>query len=93
MLAIGGYGRAELSLHSDIDLLFLHEGPAPEEAVRSILYPLWDAKHKVGHATRTVRASLAFARDDLAALCSLLSARLVSGPPSLFDEVLAESGS
>jgi [protein-PII] uridylyltransferase len=89
VLAVGGYGRAELSLHSDIDLLFLHEGPAPEEAIRSILYPLWDARHKVGHATRTVRASLAFARDDLAALCSLLSARLVSGPPSLFDEVLA----
>ncbi|HJQ95854.1 MAG TPA: hypothetical protein VJ935_09140 [Acidimicrobiia bacterium] len=89
VLAVGGYGRSELCLHSDIDLLFLHDGPAPDEAVRSVLYPLWDARHKVGHATRTVRASLAFARDDLTALCSLLSARLVSGPQSLFDELLA----
>ncbi|HKZ21295.1 MAG TPA: HD domain-containing protein [Acidimicrobiia bacterium] len=89
VLAVGGYGRAELSLHSDIDLLFLHEGPPPEEAIRSILYPLWDSRHKVGHATRTVRASLTFARDDLAALCSLLSARLISGPPPLFDELQA----
>ena len=89
VLAVGGYGRSELCLHSDIDLLFLHEGPAPEVAVRSVLYPLWDARHKVGHATRTVRASLAFARDDLAGLCSLLSARLVSGPAQLFEEIMA----
>ena len=88
VLAVGGYGRSELCLHSDVDLLFLHEGEVPEEAVRSILYPLWDARHKVGHATRTVRASVAFARDDLAGLCSLLSARLVSGPQPLFDELL-----
>ncbi len=89
VVAVGGYGRSELCLHSDIDLLFLHEGQPPEEAVRSVLYPLWDARHKVGHATRTVRATLAFVRDDLVGLCSLLSARLVSGPPSLFDELLA----
>ncbi|HEX2420647.1 MAG TPA: HD domain-containing protein, partial [Acidimicrobiia bacterium] len=89
VLAVGGYGRRELCLHSDIDLLFLHEGMAPEEAVRAILYPLWDARHRVGHATRTVRAALAFARDDLHALCSLLSARLLSGPPGLYEDLLA----
>jgi [protein-PII] uridylyltransferase len=89
VLAVGGYGRRELCLHSDIDLLFLHEGTTPEEAVRSILYPLWDARHKVGHATRTVRAALAFAREDLHALCSLLSARPISGPSPLYEELLA----
>ncbi|MGH8959345.1 MAG: ACT domain-containing protein [Acidimicrobiia bacterium] len=88
VLAVGGYGRQELCLHSDIDLLILHEGAVPEEAVRSILYPLWDARLKVGHATRTVRATLAFAREDLHGLCSLLSTRLLSGPVELFDELL-----
>lgn len=89
VLAVGGYGRQELCLYSDIDLLFLYEGAAPEESVRSILYPLWDARHKVGHATRTVRATLDFARDDLPALCSLFSARMISGPPPLLDELRA----
>jgi [protein-PII] uridylyltransferase len=87
LLAVGGYGRRELCLHSDLDVLLVHEGPAPDAAVRSILYPLWDAGLKVGHATRTVRATLAFARDDHNTLCSLLNARLISGPAAIRDEL------
>ena len=86
---MGGFGRQELCLFSDLDLLLLHEGPAPEEAVRSILYPLWDAGLKVGHATRTVKSTVAFARDDHHTLCSLLSARWLSGPAEIVDELEA----
>ena len=57
-MAVGGYGRSELCLYSDIDLLLLHDGPVDEEAVRAILYPLWDSGLKIGHATRTVKATL-----------------------------------
>ncbi|MDQ3501253.1 MAG: HD domain-containing protein [Actinomycetota bacterium] len=87
VIAVGGYGRQEMCLYSDVDLLLLHEGRAPEEAVRSILYPLWDAGLKVGHATRTVKATLAFAREDHNTLCALLSARHLSGPPEPLDEL------
>ena len=87
MVAVGGYGRRELCLYSDIDLLLLHDGPVDEEAVRSILYPLWDSGLKIGHATRTVKGTLSFARDDLSTLCTVLSARLVAGPPELLDEL------
>ena len=87
VLAVGGYGRRELCLYSDIDVMLLHAGPAPEAAVRSILYPLWDAAVKVGHATRTVKATLAFAREDHNTLCSLLSARMVSGPSAMLEEL------
>src|SRR5688572_16176820 len=69
VVAVGGYGRSELCLYSDIDLLLLHEGAVREEAVRAVLYPLWDSGIKVGHATRTVKATLNLARDDLATLC------------------------
>ncbi len=65
MVAVGGYGRSELCLYSDIDLLLLHEGPVREEAIRAILYPLWDSGLKIGHATRTVKSTLSLARDDL----------------------------
>ncbi|MGQ0850014.1 MAG: ACT domain-containing protein [Actinomycetota bacterium] len=85
LVAVGGYGRGELCLYSDIDLLVLHDGPAPDNTVRSILYPLWDAGMRVGHATRTVRATLGLARDDLSVLCNLLSARRIAGPPGLPD--------
>jgi [protein-PII] uridylyltransferase len=87
IVAVGGYGRSELCLFSDIDLLLLHEGPVDEEAIRAILYPLWDSGVKIGHATRTVKGTLSFARDDLSTLCTVLSARLVAGPPELLDEL------
>src|SRR5829696_7441587 len=45
VLAVGGYGRGELSPHSDVDLLILVDDkrrPSPED-LRGLLYPLWDA--------------------------------------------------
>src|SRR4051812_20873722 len=45
IIALGGYGRRHLCLHSDIDLLLLFDGDigAPEERfVHSFLNPLWD---------------------------------------------------
>ena len=86
VVAVGGYGRQELSLHSDIDLLLLHEKADPA-AVRAVLYPLWDAGLKVGHALRTVKETVAKAREDLTVFCTQLSARLVAGPASRFQEL------
>jgi len=45
IIALGGYGRQEQCVYSDIDLLFLFEKKVPEETedlVRKIIYPLWD---------------------------------------------------
>src|SRR4051794_34293654 len=54
-VALGGYGRRHLTLHSDIDLLVLFDGPlgaAEEQFVRSLLNPLWDLPLVVGHQVR-----------------------------------------
>ena len=56
LIAIGGYGRGELSPGSDIDLLFLfsgHEGQI-SELIRSTLYLMWDAGLTIGHSARTI---------------------------------------
>src|SRR5262252_10774763 len=45
LISIGGYGRRQLCLHSDIDLLILFGGPigdAEERVLRAVLHPLWD---------------------------------------------------
>ena len=52
VVALGGYGRAEQCVYSDVDLLFLFEKKVPKEAedlVREIIYPLWDMGLDVGH--------------------------------------------
>ena len=88
VVASGGYGRAEIAPHSDIDLMFLFKRkPAREEEklVEWMLYMLWDLGLKVGHATRSVNEAIKTAKEDHTIRTSLLDARLVSGSKDLFN--------
>jgi len=91
IIATGGYGRAELCPHSDLDLLFLVPAGADATAVQalaeSILYPLWDLKLAVGHSVRDIPSALEAARDDVTAATALLDARLVVGEAGLAGEL------
>jgi [protein-PII] uridylyltransferase len=92
LVAVGGYGRAELSLQSDVDVLLLHAGRADIGTVADGLwYPIWDAGVKLGHAVRTVREALALASDDLDTATSLLSVRHLAGDADLTDELAARA--
>jgi [protein-PII] uridylyltransferase len=87
VLAVGGYGRAELAPQSDIDLLFLHpykRTPHGEQMIEFLLYKLWDLGLKVGHASRSIADSVRLARTDIAICTSLLEARLIWGDEALF---------
>src|SRR5689334_17756277 len=62
LVAVGGYGRAELSLQSDIDVVLLHDGRADIGTLADkVWYPIWDEGLKLGHAVRTTREALALA--------------------------------
>ena len=88
LVAVGGYGRAELSLQSDIDVLLLHGGRSDIGAVADGLwYPIWDEGLKLGHAVRTVREALALAADDLDTATSLLQVRHLAGDEDLTEEL------
>jgi [protein-PII] uridylyltransferase len=90
VVAVGGYGRRELALASDVDLLFLHRGkpnPYVETITESIIHRLWDARVAVAPATRTVADSLRVGREDLPTLTSYLDARFLIGDPGLFAEL------
>jgi [protein-PII] uridylyltransferase len=89
VVAVGGYGRGDVSPHSDVDLLVLVDDkrrPSPED-LRGLLYPLWDAGFQVGHAVCSPKEAIERARGDLEAATSLLEARLVAGPVGLMDEL------
>ncbi|HXY42100.1 MAG TPA: [protein-PII] uridylyltransferase [Vicinamibacteria bacterium] len=91
VVGLGGYGRAELAPFSDVDLLFLHRGrptAAVAPFVEQVLMLLWDAGLTVGHAFRSVRESMAMAREDLHSRTALTEARLVAGSTELFQELL-----
>ncbi len=90
IVAVGGYGRGTLAPGSDIDLLFLLPGQAlasVNAVVEFILYALWDARLKVGYATRQVDDCIRLARTDVTILTSILEARFICGEVKLFDDL------
>ena len=92
IIALGGYGRRPLSLHSDIDLLVLFGGrigPSEERFLRSFLHPLWDLGVVVGHQVRELDEFADLETDNPEFLLALLDARLVAGAAALFDRLQA----
>ena len=90
VLAVGGYGRAEMAPHSDVDLLFLTPWkitPWAESVIESMLYMLWDLRLKVGHASRTVKDCLRLAREDITIRTALLEYRFVAGHAPLAEDL------
>jgi [protein-PII] uridylyltransferase len=90
LLAVGGYGRAEMAPHSDVDLLFLTPWkitPWAESVIESMLYMLWDLKLKVGHASRTVKDCIRLAREDMTIRTALLEHRFIAGHADLQVEL------
>ena len=86
VLAVGGYGRAEMAPHSDIDLLFLVPWKVTgwvEQVIESTLYIFWDMKLKVGHSSRTVNECLRLGREDVTIRTALLEHRFLHGNEAL----------
>ncbi|WP_199554648.1 [protein-PII] uridylyltransferase [Sandaracinobacteroides hominis] len=89
MVAVGGYGRAEMAPYSDVDLMFLsplRNTAWVEQVVEAILYILWDLGLKVGHSTRTIDDMIRMAKSDLSVKTALLEARYLWGDQELYDE-------
>lgn len=83
LVALGSYGRRELTPGSDVDLLVLHgEGEDPGPIAERLFYPFWDAGITLGHSVRTVAECLRLAGEDPMVGTSLLDARVVAGDGS-----------
>ncbi|MBT3256737.1 MAG: [protein-PII] uridylyltransferase [Deltaproteobacteria bacterium] len=90
-LAVGGYGRGELSLHSDIDVLILFGQKIPGSAkglTEEIFYPLWDLGLDLGYGTRTIKDCVKLSRDDFEVLTAMMDARFLCGDSLLFLDLM-----
>ena len=85
VLALGGYGRRHLCLHSDIDLLILFGSRIDEEFLRAFLNPLWDVGVTIGHQVRELEEFSTLEADNPEFLLALLDARPVAGLRVLFE--------
>jgi [protein-PII] uridylyltransferase len=90
LLAVGGYGRAEMAPYSDVDLLFLTPYKLTawaESIIESMLYIFWDLHLKVGHSSRTVKDCLRLAGEDYTIRTALLEHRYIAGHAPLEREL------
>ncbi|WP_406473012.1 [protein-PII] uridylyltransferase [Streptomyces sp. NBC_01615] len=82
LVAVGGYGRGELSPRSDLDLLLLHDGSdsgAVAALADRIWYPVWDLGLALDHSVRTPAEARKTAGEDLKVQLGLLDARHLAG--------------
>jgi [protein-PII] uridylyltransferase len=90
LLAIGGYGRGTLHPESDIDLLFFFKDKIDEEAIKSVLHPLWGLQFKVGHQIRHADDFRQFDETHMESYTAFLDCRFLAGDPEVAREFESE---
>jgi [protein-PII] uridylyltransferase len=93
LVAVGGFGRAELFPHSDVDVLvLLPDGQSPEDTpdlqaqLERFIGSCWDTGLDIGSSVRTLHECLAEAAKDITVQTSLLEARRITGNTRLFAQ-------
>ena len=87
LVAVGGYGRKELCIHSDVDILVLFGAKVPplaKEFVDEIFFPLWDLGLDLGYGVRSIKDCLSLCRDAYQVLSSMLDERFICGDSPVY---------
>ncbi len=92
LVAVGGYGRAELLPHSDIDILILTRKDNASQyktCISSFLTLLWDIGLDVGQSVRSIKQCKSEAINDITVATALMESRTLVGPVELQTEMYA----
>ncbi|WP_133129274.1 [protein-PII] uridylyltransferase [Legionella yabuuchiae] len=90
LLALGSYGRRELQLYSDIDLLLLHSENLEEQPLlraQQFIQDCWDIGLEISHQITTINECAKLASQDISVISSILDMRLLCGRSSYLEEL------
>jgi len=82
IVALGSYGREQLCVHSDIDLLIVYEkvdGFNSELIIEKLFYLALDAGLKLGHRVHEVSDLFKASTEDITIRTSLMESRFITG--------------
>jgi [protein-PII] uridylyltransferase len=99
LVAVGGYGRAELYPHSDVDVLVLlppgdqldnarlagSSNDALKSSIEGFITACWDIGLEIGSSVRTVDECIAESENDVTVQTALLESRYLSGSKKVFN--------
>ena len=89
IVALGSYGREQLCVHSDIDLLIVYEkidGYNSELIIEKLFYLALDAGLKLGHRVHETTDLFKASTEDITIKTSLMESRLITGSPFTWHE-------
>jgi len=90
LTAMGSYGREQLSLYSDIDIMIVYKeikGYNLIEIIESFITMLWDLGLEIGHRVHKIDELLEVSKTDLMIKTALLESRYIFGSKYLWVEV------
>lgn len=89
LVALGSYGREQLCVHSDIDLMLVYNdipGYNTKELIEKILYILWDTGLKLGHRVHTVNDLYEVSQTDITIKTAMIESRMIEGSNFIWME-------
>ncbi len=93
LVAVGGYGRAELHPGSDVDIMVLLPeklSTSCKSQISDFMTSLWDVGLEIGHSVRTVSQCRDEAKTDLTVATTMMESRLIAGPEDLYSAMQDE---
>jgi [protein-PII] uridylyltransferase len=94
LLALGSYGRRELQLHSDIDLLLVHTDKISKtqlQRAQTFIQDCWDVGLEVSHQITNVSSCAELAAQDLSVISSIMDMYLLCGRGALMEELIYQT--
>ncbi|NOQ32070.1 MAG: HD domain-containing protein [Helicobacteraceae bacterium] len=82
IIALGSFGREQLCVHSDIDLMIAYEdvdGFNTKEIIEKFVYLAWDSGLKLGHRVHNINDILKASREDITIKTAMMESRFVIG--------------
>lgn len=94
LLALGSYGRRELQLYSDIDLLLVHTDNVSKsqlQRAQTFVQDCWDVGLEVSHQITSVQSCSELAAKDLSVISSIMDMYLLCGRGTLMEELIYQT--
>ena len=89
LLALGSYGREQLCVYSDIDLMIVYKdipGYNSKGIMESLLSMAWDSGFKLGHRVHEVSDLLEASRSDQTIKTAMIESRFIYGSKFIWME-------
>lgn len=94
LIAVGGYGRAQLFPYSDVDLLFLLDGRLAEkdakDAIRRVNQEMWDSGIRISPTTRRLAECERFDEQNAEFAIALMDHRLITGDANIYRRLAGQ---